>query len=111
MKDIGGLMRQAQAMQAKMQDAQARLAQTVVEGQAGGGLVKLSINGGGAMVALTIAPDLMEPGEAETLQDLVLAAHQDAKARMDAESERVMKEAMGPLAGMAGGMPGFPGLR
>jgi DNA-binding YbaB/EbfC family protein len=111
MKDIGSLMKQAQGLQVKMQAAQARIAETVVEGQAGGGLVRLSLNGGGVLVSIAISPELMEPGEAETLQDLILAAHQDAKAKMDAESERVMKEAMGPLAGMAGGLPGFPGLR
>jgi DNA-binding YbaB/EbfC family protein len=110
-KDLGSIMKQAQGLQAKMAEAQAKLAQTVVEGQAGGGLVRVGLSGGGVMVAVNISPELMEPGEGETLQDLILAAHADAKARMDAESERVMKEAMGPLAGMAGGMPGFPGLR
>jgi DNA-binding YbaB/EbfC family protein len=107
MKDISGLMKQAQGMQAKLAEAQARIAATVVEGSAGGGLVKLSLTGAGALVAVTVSEDLMQPGEGETLSDLILAAHADAKSRLDAESEKAMRDAMGPLAGLAGGIPGL----
>ena len=107
MKDLGGLMKQAQGMQAKLAEAQAKIAETVVEGAAGGGLVKVSLSGSGVLGAVMISDDLMHPGEAETLADLIRAAHADAKARLDAESERLMAAAMGPLAGLAGGIPGL----
>jgi DNA-binding YbaB/EbfC family protein len=107
MKDLSGLMKQAQGMQAKLADAQARIASTVVEGSAGGGLVRLSLSGAGALTGITIADDLMQPGEAETPSDLIMAAHADAKAKLDAASEAAMREAMGPLAGLAGGLPGM----
>lgn len=107
MKDISGLMKQAQGMQAKLAEAQARIAATTVEGSAGGGLVRLSVTGAGALTAVSIAEDLLQPGEGETLSDLILAAHADAKAKLDAASEKTMKDALGPLAGLAGGMPGL----
>ena len=107
MKDLSGLMKQAQGMQAKMAEAQARLAATVIEGSAGGGLVKVSLTGGGILASVEIADELMQPGEAETLSDLIKAAHADAKAKIDAASEHMMTTAMGPLAGLAGAMPGL----
>lgn len=107
MKDIGNLMKQAQGMQQKLQDAQARLAETAVEGSAGSGLVTLSIKGSGEMTALNISEDVFKDGDAETLADLILAAHADAKAKLDATSQALMKQAMGPLAGLAGGIPGL----
>lgn len=107
MKELGGLMKQAQGMQAKMQEAQAKLAATTVEGSAGGGLVRLCLTGAGALAAVTISEDLMQPGEGETLSDLIRAAHADAKAKLDTESERQMAVAMGPLAGLAGSLPGL----
>ena len=108
MTDISSLMKQAQGMQAKLADAQARLQEMTVEGQAGGGLVRVTLKGTGAMVAVTIDDSLLAPGEGETLSDLLLAAHADAKAQLDAAGEKAMQEAMGPLAGLAGGMPGMP---
>src|SRR4051812_44870705 len=101
MKDLGNLMKQAQGLQAKMQDAQAKIAASVVEGVAGAGLVRLTLNGEGELLSLTLSEDLMAPGEAETAADLVLAAHADAKKKLDALRADLMKEAMGPLAGMA----------
>jgi DNA-binding protein YbaB len=58
-----------------------------------------------------IDPSLLNPEEAEVLSDLLVAAHADAKRKLDAEQTRLMQDAMGPLAGMAGGMPGFPGMK
>jgi DNA-binding YbaB/EbfC family protein len=107
MKDLSGLMKQAQGMQAKMAEAQAKLAATTVEGSSGGGLVTLSLTGAGALSGVTISEDLMQPGESETLADLIRAAHADAKTKLDARSERLMADAMGPLAGLAGGIPGL----
>jgi DNA-binding YbaB/EbfC family protein len=107
MKDLSGLMKQAQGMQAKLADAQAQIAQTIVEGSAGGGLVKVNLSGSGVLGAVMIADELLQSGEGETLADLIIAAHADAKARLDAASEQAMKDAMGPLAGLAGGFPGL----
>ena len=107
MKDLSGLMQQAQGMQQKLQDAQARLAETVVEGTAGSGLVTLSFKGSGALAAVKIGEDVFRDGDAETLADLILAAHADAKSKLDAASQTLMQQAMGPLAGLAGGMPGL----
>ena len=110
MKDLSGLMKQAQGMQAKLAEAQARLQEMTVEGQAGGGLVRVTLKGSGAMESVAIDDSLLVPGEGETLSDLLLAAHADAKAKLDAAGEKAMQDAMGPLAGLAGGMPGLPGF-
>ncbi len=115
MKDFGNLMKQAQGLQQKLSDAQARLADTTVEGASGGGLVKLTLQGSGEMKGVAIDPSLLTPDEAEVLSDLLVAAHADAKRKLDAEQARLMQDAMGPLAGLAGGMPGgmpgFPGMK
>lgn len=102
MKDLQNLMRQAQGMQQKLAEAQARLAESLYEGRAGGGLVTLSLRGDGELVALEIKQDLLTDADAETLADLILAAHKEAKANLDATSREVMQKTMGPLAGMAG---------
>ena len=109
MKDLGALMKQAQGMQAKLAEVQARLQELVVEGRSGGGLVRVSLKGAGALASVAIDPSLLLPSEAEILSDLLVAAHADAKAKLDATAQEAMREAMGPLAGMAGGLPGFPG--
>jgi DNA-binding YbaB/EbfC family protein len=106
MKDFGEIMKQAQAMQEKLQAAQARLAQTEVEGQAGGGMVRLTLRGGGELARLVIEESLMTPGEAEIVADLVIAAHADAKRKLDAAQADLMREAAGPLASLPG-MPKF----
>ena len=105
MKDLGSLMKQAQAMQQKLQDAQARLASTVVEGSSGGGMVKVELSGAGEMRGAVIDESLLQPGEAEVLADLIVAAHADAKRRIDQTQAEMMKEVAGPLAGM--GLPGM----
>ena len=110
MKDFGQMMKQAQDLQQKLQDAQGRLGETSAEGQAGGGLVKLTLKGSGELAAVTLDASLLSPGEAEMVSDLLVAAHADAKRKLDVEQQRVMAEAMGPLAGLGGGMPGLPGF-
>jgi DNA-binding YbaB/EbfC family protein len=104
MKDLGALMKQAQAMQQKLQEAQAKLAETVVEGSAGGGMVKLSLQGSGELKSVVIDEELLKPGEGEVLSDLIVAAHADAKRKLDAAQAETMQQVAGPLAGM----PGFP---
>jgi len=109
--DLNALMQQAQAMQQKLQDAQAKLGDTVVEGSSGGGLVKVQLTGAGELKGVRLDDSVVQPGEAEILADLLVAAHADARRKLDETQARLMQEAAGPLAGMAGGMPGFPGLK
>ena len=111
MKDFGDMMKQAQGLQQKLQDAQTRLAEITVEGVSGGGLVKVTLKGSGELVVVNIDEGLLAPGEGEMVSDLLVAAHADAKKKLDAEQARLMQEAMGPLAGLAGGMPGMPGFQ
>jgi DNA-binding YbaB/EbfC family protein len=105
-KDLGGLMKQAQAMQQKMAEAQAELEQLVLLGQAGDGMVKVTLRGTGQIVRVDIDPSLMAPIEAEFVGDLVAAAHADAKRQLDQRSAELMQKAAGPLAGLPG-MPKF----
>jgi hypothetical protein len=105
-KDLGSLMKQAQAMQEKLQAAQAKMAETEVDGQAGGGMVRVTLKGAGELKRVTIDESLMSPGEAEIVADLVVAAHADAKKKLDAAQADLMREAAGPFAGM----PGMPKL-
>ena len=107
MKDMNSLMKQAQGMQAKLQAAQAKLAETEVEGSAGSGLVRVTLTGGGELRSVQVDDSLLVSGEGEMLGDLIVAAHADAKGRIDQLQAQLMKEAMGPLAGM----PGMPGLK
>jgi len=106
MKDLGGLMKQAQAMQQKLADAQARLAEIVVEGTSGGGMVKLTLKGTGELSNVDLDESLLQPGEGEVISDLLVAAHADAKRKLDAQQSELMREAAGPLAGL--GIPGMP---
>jgi hypothetical protein len=106
MKDLGDLMKQAQAMQEKLQTAQAELARAEVEGAAGGDMVRLTLKGDGALARLTIHESLMTPGEGEIVADLIIAAHADARRKLEAKQQEVMREVAGPLAGMSG-MPKF----
>jgi DNA-binding YbaB/EbfC family protein len=105
-KDLGALMKQAQVMQQKLAEAQARLAELEIEGTSGGGMVRLVLRGSGELARLDIDESLMAPGEAEVVADLVVAAHADAKRQLDAAQAELMKQAAGPLASM----PGMPKL-
>jgi len=105
-KDLGSLMKQAQAMQQKLADAQAKLAELSVEGTSGGGMVKVTLKGTGELARVDLDESLMQPGEGEVVADLVVAAHADAKRKLDTAQADMMREAAGPLAGM--GLPGMP---
>jgi DNA-binding YbaB/EbfC family protein len=105
MKDFGSLMKQAQAMQQKLADAQARLADLTVEGTSGGGMVKVTLKGTGELSGVELDDSLLAPGEGEVIADLLVAAHADAKKKLDAQQSDLMREAAGPLAGM--GLPGM----
>lgn len=104
MKDILGLMKQAQAMQARMQEAQAEMERIEVEGQAGGGMVRVTLTVKGAMKGVSIDASLMTPGEGEILEDLLMAAHEDARKK----AEQVMEEKMKAITA---GLPLPPGMK
>ncbi len=106
MKDLGSLMKQAQAMQEKLQEAQARLAESEVDGTSGGGLVRLTLSGAGALTKLTVDDSLLKEGEGEIVADLIVAAHADARKKLEAKQNDVMRDVAGPFAGMPG-MPKF----
>lgn len=104
--DINALMKQAQAMQQRMADAQERIAAIEVDGTSGGGMVKLVLRGSGELARVELDPSLMAPGEGEVVADLMVAAHADAKRKLDAAQGELMREAAGPLAGL--NIPGMP---
>ncbi len=108
MKDLNSLMQQAQAMQQKLQDAQARMAESSASGTSGGGLVTVALKGPGEITGVTIDDSLLVPGEGEILADLIVAAHADAKRKLDEINNGLMRDAAGPLAGM--NIPGMPKL-
>ncbi|MGI9402903.1 MAG: YbaB/EbfC family nucleoid-associated protein [Hyphomicrobium sp.] len=103
MKDLMGVMKQVGEMQARMQQIQDELAALEIEGQAGGGLVKVTLTGKGDMKKVQIDPSLMKPDETEILEDLIVAATHDAKAKVETQLQAKMQE-------MTGGLPLPPGL-
>ena len=106
MKDIGALMKQAQAMQEKLQAAQAQLARAEIEGVAGGAMVRVVLTGDNALARVHIDESLLAPGEGEIIADLIIAAHADARRKLEAKQAEVMRDVAGPLAGLPG-MPKF----
>jgi DNA-binding YbaB/EbfC family protein len=103
MRDLMGLMKQAQELQQKMQALQAELETTEVEGVAGAGMVRVRLTAKGEMKGLSIDPSLVKPDEAEILEDLIVAAHNDGRAK----AEALMAERMKTLTG---GLPLPPGF-
>ncbi|WP_371396106.1 YbaB/EbfC family nucleoid-associated protein [Fretibacter rubidus] len=97
MKDLMGLMKQAKDMQAKMETAQAQVADLSVEGRSGGGLVTVTLQGGGNMGGLKIDPKLLSEDDVEIVEDLIVAAYQDAKVKLDQAQADTMKAAMGDI--------------
>ncbi|WP_185984722.1 YbaB/EbfC family nucleoid-associated protein [Aureimonas mangrovi] len=83
MKDLMGMMKQAKAMQEKMQGLQAEIAEITAEGQSGGGVVTVTLKGQGELVSLSIDPSLLKAEEKDIVEDLVVAAHADAKKKLD----------------------------
>lgn len=104
MRDMMGLMKQAQDMQQKMADLQAELDVVEVEGAAGGGMVRVTMSAKGALKTVRIDPSLMIPDEREIVEDLIVAACADARSR----AERVMQERM---AEITKGLPIPPGMK
>lgn len=103
MKDVSQIMRQAQAMQAKIAEAQAKLEAMEVEGSAGGGLVKVRLTGKTALLSVSIDASLLKAEEKEIVEDLVKAAHDDARRKLEDAQNEEFKAA---TSGM-GMLPGF----
>jgi hypothetical protein len=104
MKNLGDMMKQVQAMQSRMADLQARLEAATVTGQSGGGLVKVTLNGKGTMTGVVIDASLLKPEEKDILEDLIVAAHSDARGKAEAMIAERMQE-------LTGGLPLPPGLK
>ena len=104
MKNLSNMLKEAQKMQGRMAELQDRLGQTEVTGAAGGGLVEVTLNGKGEMRKVKIDKSLVDPDEVEILEDLVVAATNDAKVKVEAQMQGEMQK-------LAGGMPMPPGFK
>ena len=104
MKNLGNMLKQAQQMQTKMAEMQAKMADLEIAGQSGGGMVKVTLNGKGDLRKLKIDPALVDRNEIEVMEDLVVAAFNDAKGKV----ETAMAEEM---AKVTGGLQLPPGMK
>src|SRR3954454_8443550 len=104
MRDLMGIMKQAQAMQQKMQEMQAELDTLEVQGASGGGLVKVTMTAKGQVKSVSLDPSLMNPDETEILEDLVVAAMNDARGKAERAAQERMEE-------LTKGLPLPPGLK
>ena len=104
MKDLLGLMGKAKEMQAKFQALQEEIAALEATGQAGGGLVKVTLSGKFELRSLRIDTTLMRPDEGEILEDLIIAAHNDAKAKVEAAMQEKTRD-------LTAGLPLPPGMK
>ena len=104
MTDFLGLMKQAAELKSKMEAMQAELDQLEVEGTSGGGLVTVKLSGKGEMKAVKIDDSLIKPSEKEVVEDLIIAAHADARRKADVLLQEKMKS-------VAGGLPLPPGMK
>ena len=102
---MSALLAQAQQVQQKLMEAQEQLANAEVHGQAGGGLVQVTVRGSGEVVGVSIDPKVVDPDDVETLQDLIVGALADAARQVT----MLAQERLGPLAGGMGEL-GIPGL-
>ena len=103
MKNINQMMKQAQQLQEKMGEMQERMNQVEMTGASGGGMVKVTVNGKGEMKGITIDPTLVDPKEVEVLEDLIMAAFNDAKAKVETHVAEEMGKITGGL-GLPAGM-------
>jgi len=97
MKDLAGLMKKAQEMQSRMGDMQNQLMDLEITGTSGAGLVTVTLDGKGNLRNLDVDPSLIKPDEKEILEDLIVAAHTDAKTKSETAVQDKMKEAMGDI--------------
>ena len=104
MKNIGQIMKQVQDMQNRMSDMQAQLAEMEMTGASGGGMVQATMNGKGELKRMKIDPSLIVANEAEVLEDLIVAAVNDVKTKVDTHSQAEMSK-------LTGGLPLPPGFK
>ena len=104
MADFLKMMKQAAELKSKMEAMQAEMDQTIVDGTSGGDLVTVSMSAKGELKSVKIDPSVLKPDEGEIVEDLIVAAHADARRKADALMQDKMKE-------MAGGLPLPPGLK
>ena len=104
MTDFNNMLKQAQEMQTKMMDAQKKIEEIEAEGSAGGGLVKVSVNGKNHVTSVTIDPSLLVADEVDILEDLILAAHNDAK-------DKVQQKSADEMSSITGGLKLPPGFK
>ena len=102
--DILGIMKKAQAMQSKLAETQEELARVEVDGQSGGGMVRIVLTGKGDMKSVKLDPSLLKPEDAEMLEDLIVAAFSDAKAKVERAAAEKMQE-------ITAGLPIPPGMK
>jgi DNA-binding YbaB/EbfC family protein len=102
MKNLAGLMKQAQQMQSKVTEMQAKLEALEITGEAGAGLVKVTLSGKSDLRSVQIDPKLLDPADVEVLQDLIAAAHRDAKTKIEAISAEEMQKVTGGIQLPAG---------
>ena len=104
MTDFSSMMKKAQELQGRMADMQVELDKLECKGTSGAGLVTVTLNGKGDMKGLDIDASLIKPDDAEILEDLILAAHGDARAKMESQLQDKMKD-------LTGGLPIPPGMK
>ena len=104
MADFMGMMKQAAQLQSKMQEMQAQLDELTVDGSSGGGLVSVTMSAKGDLKSVHVDDSLVKPEEKEILEDLIVAAHGDARRKAEALMQEKMKE-------LTGGLPLPPGLK
>jgi nucleoid-associated protein EbfC len=104
MKNLGNMLKQAQELQGRMADMQAKLDELEMAGAAGGGMVTVTLNGKGEMRQVKIDQGLVDPAEVEILEDLIVAAFNDAKVKVEAHVQAEMSK-------LTGGMSLPPGLK
>ncbi|MEL6374774.1 MAG: YbaB/EbfC family nucleoid-associated protein [Pseudomonadota bacterium] len=105
MKDLMKMMKQAQELKGRMEQMQSELEEMAIEGRSGAGLVSVTLNGKGTLKALKIDPTLMKPDEVEIVEDLVVAAYQDAQVKVAQAASEKMQDVTGGLPLPAGFNP------
>ncbi|NQW09586.1 MAG: YbaB/EbfC family nucleoid-associated protein [Alphaproteobacteria bacterium] len=98
MKNLGQMMKQAQEMQGRMEEMQTRLSETEVSGVSGGGMVEVTMTAKGEAKGIKIDPALVDPSEVEVLEDLLVAAINDAKSKAEAHAAEEMRKLTGGLS-------------
>ncbi len=104
MKNLGNMLKQVQEMQTRMGELQEKLAAAEISGSAGGGMVTVTLNGKGDMRRIRIDPSIVDPKETEVLEDLIVAAVQDARGKVESQAQEEMSK-------LTGGLPLPPGFK